>query len=46
MQIRRFERILGKVLLGVEDMNLEQTWAGLAWHYKKYQGEQSITSPS
>jgi hypothetical protein len=52
----KYERILGKVLLGVDDMNLEQAWAGLAWlglawlglawHYKEYQGEQSITSPS
>jgi endonuclease YncB( thermonuclease family) len=46
MQIRRYERILGKVLLGVDDINLEQAWAGLAWHYKEYQAEQSITSPS
>jgi len=39
----RYERILGKVLLGDEDMNLEQISAGLAWHYKKYQGEQTVT---
>jgi len=37
----RYERILGKVLLGGEGMNLEQIRAGLAWHYKKYQNEQS-----
>ena len=37
----RYERILGKVLLSGEDMNLEQIRAGLAWHYKKYQNEQS-----
>jgi endonuclease YncB( thermonuclease family) len=36
----RYKRILGKVLLGGEDMNLEQIEAGLAWHYKKYQNEQ------
>jgi endonuclease YncB( thermonuclease family) len=35
-----YKRILGKVLLSGEDMNLEQIKAGLAWHYKKYQGEQ------
>jgi endonuclease YncB( thermonuclease family) len=29
------------VLLNGEDMNLEQIRAGLAWHYKKYQKEQS-----
>jgi len=38
----RYGRILGKVLLGGEDMNLEQIRAGLAWHYKKYQGEQTV----
>jgi len=37
----RYERILGKVLLSGEDMNLEQIKAGLAWHYKKYQNEQT-----
>jgi endonuclease YncB( thermonuclease family) len=37
----RYERILGKVLLNDEDMNLEQVRAGMAWHYKKYQKEQS-----
>jgi endonuclease YncB( thermonuclease family) len=37
----RYQRILGKVLLNREDVNLEQIEAGMAWHYKKYQGEQS-----
>jgi endonuclease YncB( thermonuclease family) len=37
----RYERILGKVLLSDQDMNLEQIKAGLAWHYKKYQNEQT-----
>ena len=37
----RYQRILGKVLVGGEDVNLEQVEAGLAWHYKKYQGEQT-----
>ena len=35
-----YQRILGKVLLDGEDMNLEQIEAGLAWHYKYYQREQ------
>jgi endonuclease YncB( thermonuclease family) len=39
----RYGRVLGKVLLDGEDVNLEQIWAGLAWHYKKYQGEQTVT---
>jgi endonuclease YncB( thermonuclease family) len=29
----RYQRILGKVLLEDEDMNLDQIKAGLAWHY-------------
>ena len=37
----RYKRILGKVLLSDQDMNLEQIKAGLAWHYKKYQNEQT-----
>ena len=36
-----YQRILGKVLLSDQDMNLEQVKAGLAWHYKKYQKEQT-----
>ena len=39
----RYQRILGKVLLGGEDVNLEQVEAGMAWHYKKYQSEQSVS---
>ena len=37
----RYERILGKVLLNNQDMNFEQVKAGLAWHYKYYQKEQT-----
>ena len=37
----RYERIVCKVLLSNEDMNHEQIKAGFAWHYKKYQHEQS-----
>jgi len=39
----RYQRVLGKVLLSGEDVNLEQVEAGMAWHYKKYQGEQSVS---
>lgn len=39
----RYERIVGKVLLSGVDMNLEQIRAGLAWHYKKYEAEQTIS---
>ena len=37
----RYGRILGKVIVKGDDVNLEQVEAGFAWHYKKYQGEQS-----
>jgi endonuclease YncB( thermonuclease family) len=37
----RYKRIVGKVLLNGHDMNLRQIKAGLAWHYKKYQREQT-----
>lgn len=37
----RYQRILGKVLLDDDDVNLKQIKAGLSWHYKKYQGEQT-----
>jgi endonuclease YncB( thermonuclease family) len=36
-----YGRILAKVLLNDRDMNLEQVRAGFAWHYKKYQKEQT-----
>ncbi len=37
----RYGRIVGKVLLDGIDACLEQVKAGFAWHYKKYQREQS-----
>lgn len=36
-----YGRTLGKVLAGGADVNLEQVRAGLAWHYKYYQDDQS-----
>ena len=38
----RYGRILGKVLVDGIDACLEQVKAGFAWHYKKYQHEQSL----
>ena len=35
-----YGRILGKVLRDGQDINLEQLKAGLAWYYKRYQGDQ------
>jgi endonuclease YncB( thermonuclease family) len=40
-KLDRYKRVLGKILLNGKDMNLEQVASGMAWHYKKYQGEQS-----
>lgn len=37
----RYGRIVGKILYQGKDINLEMVRAGLAWHYKKYQKEQS-----
>jgi endonuclease YncB( thermonuclease family) len=39
----RYTSLVGKVLLGDQDVCLEQVRAGLAWHYKHYQGEQTRT---
>jgi endonuclease YncB( thermonuclease family) len=36
----RYQRLVGKILLDGEDVNLEQIKAGLAWHYRKYKKEQ------
>ena len=37
----KYGRILGKILVDGVDANLEQIKAGMSWHYKKYQHEQS-----
>ena len=40
-KIDKYRRIVGNIYLDGKDMNLEQIKAGFAWHYKKYQDEQS-----
>ena len=37
----RYGRIVGKVMFGSQDICLEQIRAGMAWHYKYYQEEQT-----
>ena len=37
----RYKRLVGKIIIRGRDANLEMVKAGLAWHYKKYQSEQS-----
>jgi endonuclease YncB( thermonuclease family) len=34
--------VVGKILLGNQDVNLEMLKSGMAWHYKKYQKEQPV----
>lgn len=38
----RYGRLVGKVLVNGKDANLAQVQAGMAWHYKAYQREQSV----
>lgn len=38
----RYQRVLGKVLLNGEDINLKQIKVGLAWHYKQYDKDQRL----
>jgi endonuclease YncB( thermonuclease family) len=40
-KLDRYGRTLGKILFDRKDINLAMINAGLAWHYKKYQNEQS-----
>src|SRR5207237_5436768 len=37
----RYGRIVGKILLDGTDISLEQIRAGMAWHYKDYEDEQT-----
>lgn len=37
----RYGRIVGKLLLNDQDINLQQVKDGFAWHYKAYQKEQN-----
>ena len=37
----KYRRIVGKVVIDGNDACLDQISSGLAWHYKKYVGEQS-----
>ena len=40
-KLDRYGRTLGKILLDQKDINLAMINAGLAWHYKKYEKDQS-----
>lgn len=40
-KLDRYCRVVGRVLLDGRDIDLEQVKAGLAWHYKYYEDEQT-----
>jgi endonuclease YncB( thermonuclease family) len=42
-KLDKYGRIVGNIYLDGKDINLEQIKAGFAWHYKKYQDEQTET---
>lgn len=42
----KYKRIVGKILLEGNDINLEQIKRGLAWHYKHYENEQELSDRS
>jgi len=42
----RYGRTIGKVIVNGQDANLSQVQAGLAWHYKQYEKEQSASDRS
>lgn len=39
----KYGRTIGKVIVNGQDANLSQIYTGLAWHYKQYDKEQSVT---
>lgn len=42
----KYGRTIGKILVDGDDANLEQIKAGMAWHYKQYQKEQTPSDQS
>jgi endonuclease YncB( thermonuclease family) len=40
-KIDQYGRLVGKITLDGKDINLEQVKAGMAWHYKFYEAEQT-----
>jgi endonuclease YncB( thermonuclease family) len=38
----QYGRLVGKILIDGMDVNLAQVKAGMAWHYKEYEREQSV----
>lgn len=42
----RYQRVVSKIRLNGQDMNLMQVKRGLAWHYKAYEREQDVEDRS
>jgi endonuclease YncB( thermonuclease family) len=42
-KVDRYGRLVGKILVNGIDANMAQIRAGMAWHYKEYEREQSAT---
>lgn len=40
-KVDQYGRLVGKIILDGKDVNLEQVKAGMAWHYKFYEDEQT-----
>src|SRR6266550_3920579 len=40
-KVDQYGRLVGKIILEGKDINLEQVKAGMAWHYKFYEDEQT-----
>ena len=39
--VDRYKRVLAKIILDGRDINLSQILNGYAWHFKRYQNQQS-----
>lgn len=42
----KYRRIVGKIMIAGQDVNLRQIQRGMAWHYKKYESEQDVADRS
>ena len=42
-KVDKYRRTVGTIMLDGRDINIEQVKAGVAWHFKKYEDEQSPT---
>ena len=39
--VDRYKRVLAKIILDGKDVNLSQVLSGYAWHFKRYQKQQT-----